>query len=82
MIGMALAGFQGPLNLPGEPLPSRTSASDAEEYFKGRIPERDRRDPRRVRGGGKPLHDALMDARGWPRSRSTASCSCRTRTRC
>jgi electron-transferring-flavoprotein dehydrogenase len=64
LLGMALAGFSGGrVALPAEPglMPS------LEEYFRGVLPAEKLegiREDCRLRGAG--LHDALMDAAGWP----------------
>ncbi len=68
LIGMGLAGLSsGRLAMPGKPLPPQERIGAVEEYFADRLGdgelERIRRECARE---GKPLHDALMEACGWP----------------
>jgi electron-transferring-flavoprotein dehydrogenase len=64
LIGMALTGAtRGLLSIPGEPQPIRT----AEEFFAGRLRKDDVEALRQAAARrGVPLHDALMEAAGWP----------------
>jgi len=64
LVGMALAGAtRGLLSIPGDPRPTQT----AEEYFGRRLKKQEveslRQDAAR---SGVALHDALMEACGWP----------------
>ncbi|MEI9976196.1 MAG: hypothetical protein WDO73_31595 [Ignavibacteriota bacterium] len=72
MVGMALAGLTGgKYSLRGEPLP----IAWADDFYSGKLPRDETRDIiAECRAKGVPSHDALMDACGWPRFRSTVSC--------
>lgn len=65
MLGMALAGFShGRLHIPGAPIDHMPKVED---FFSERIPAARVDEIRReAASSGKPLHDALMDAWGWP----------------
>jgi electron-transferring-flavoprotein dehydrogenase len=68
LIGMALAGFTGgKITVPGDPIEISKRLPTPEEYFEDRIPATE---VKRIReacaASGRPLHDALMDAAGWP----------------
>ncbi|MGC4052725.1 MAG: hypothetical protein QM757_25625 [Paludibaculum sp.] len=80
MIGMGLAGLTEAV------VPVRGSGADKrmpdlEDYLQG---SSSRRDPHaaRLQGQGPSLHDAVMDLRGWPAIRTTASCWSLTRMPC
>jgi electron-transferring-flavoprotein dehydrogenase len=68
LIGMGITGMtRGMINLPGKHLPPARRLGTIEDYYRGRIPaaeiEAIRAD---CAAKGLALHDALMDAVGWP----------------
>ena len=68
LIGMAVAGLtDGRLALGGEPQPPWQRLPSIEEYYRGRVaPEEIARLREQCRAQGVSLHNALMDAAGWP----------------
>jgi electron-transferring-flavoprotein dehydrogenase len=68
LIGMALAGLSGGrLAMPGKPLPPHERIGAAEDYFRDRLSAGEiARIRRECSEQAKPLHDALMEACGWP----------------
>ncbi len=68
LLGMALTGLtRGRLAWPGRSVPPHEGIAALEEFHAGRIPpDRIARIRRECRASGRPLHDALMDAAGWP----------------
>jgi electron-transferring-flavoprotein dehydrogenase len=68
MIGMALAGISnGRMSFPGRPLPAHKRLMTAEQYFAGRLrPDQMETIRTECRSLGVRLHDALMEASGWP----------------
>ncbi|HTQ09705.1 MAG TPA: hypothetical protein VMI31_06500, partial [Fimbriimonadaceae bacterium] len=65
MLGMGLAALSGGrLAVPGKPRPM----SNIEDYYRGRIAPSEIAQIRQdCEASGSPLHDALMDAAGWPK---------------
>jgi len=68
MVGMALAGLtHGRFTLNGEPVPPYKRIPTIEEYYRGRIPEREIQQLRQECAiKGVSLHGALMQRCGWP----------------
>jgi electron-transferring-flavoprotein dehydrogenase len=68
MIGMALAGLsKGRMAFPAHPLPPHKRLLTIEQYFAGRLSHGQIETIRtECRSLGVPLHDALMEASGWP----------------
>jgi len=69
MIGMALAGLSnGRMAFSAHPLPPHKRLLTVERYFAGRLSHEQIETIRtECRSLGVPLHDALMEASGWPR---------------
>jgi electron-transferring-flavoprotein dehydrogenase len=69
LAGMALAGLSnGRMAIPAHPLPSHKRLLSVERYFSGRLSHEQIETIRtECRSLGVPLHDALMEASGWPR---------------
>lgn len=68
MLGMGLAGLSGGrLFVPADHVPASKRLPTPEQYFEGRIPQPEIQRLREVCGAsGRSLHDALMEAAGWP----------------
>ena len=68
MIGMGLAGMSGGrLWLGGDPKPPHQRIPTLEDHFRGKIsPAESAQHRADCEREGKPLHDALMEAAGWP----------------
>ncbi len=67
MFGEALTGFTG-LHLPFASVPPATRVPELKDAVKGRIKDEKAFDEAvaAARKANKPLHDAVMDAEGWP----------------
>jgi electron-transferring-flavoprotein dehydrogenase len=68
LIGMALAGLShGTLSLAAKIRPSHQQIERLQEFYRGRLSAKQLATAKRdAAAGGQPLHDALMDACGWP----------------
>ena len=68
LIGMGLSGLsKGKLNVRGSSKPDGHRVPVLEEYYKGRIaPKEIARIRKETAAAGMSLHDALMEAAGWP----------------
>lgn len=69
MVGMGLSGLsKGRLNLSGPEVPAGERMPSLEDYYDGRLaPEEIRRIRGETTAAGTSMHDALMEAAGWPR---------------
>ena len=67
MVGEGLCGFTG-LSLPFKSVPPATRIPDLETAVKGRIKDKVKFEAAvaAAKKAGQPLHDAVMDACGWP----------------
>jgi len=67
MVGEGLCGFTG-LSLPFKSVPPATRIPDLETAVKGRVKDKAKFEAAvaAAKKAGQPLHDAVMDACGWP----------------
>jgi electron-transferring-flavoprotein dehydrogenase len=69
LIGMALAGLtNGKLALGAKIAPAHKQIEPLQKFYRGRLSVKQLATAKReAAAGGQPLHDALMDACGWPK---------------